>query len=71
MDKILLRATEVAEALGLSRAKTYELMASGKLPTVKIDGARRVPRAALEAWVKAETSPSEPDVKRGGNATTR
>lgn len=35
MDKLLLRVHEAAEALGISRAKAYELLAGGILPSVK------------------------------------
>ena len=35
----------------MSRAKTYELVMGGDLPSVKIGRSRRVPVAALEAWV--------------------
>ena len=42
MERILFRVTEVAGFLGLSRAKTYELMKSGALPSVKVDGCRRI-----------------------------
>lgn len=51
MEKILLKPTEAAESLGISRAKTYELIASGEIPSVKIGASRRVPVAALQAWI--------------------
>jgi excisionase family DNA binding protein len=38
-------------ALGLSRAKVYELIGSGALRAVRIDGARRIKAADLEAYV--------------------
>ena len=42
MEALLLKVPEVALQLGLSRAKVYELMAKGLLPSVKLDGCRRV-----------------------------
>lgn len=48
---LLLRATEVATLLSLSRSKVFELMASGELPSVHIGRAVRVPRVALERWI--------------------
>ena len=45
--------TTAAEALGLSRAKVYELITSGALRSVRIDGARRVRAADLEAFVES------------------
>jgi len=51
--RLLYRVTEVAEALGLSRAKVYELLTSGALRSVRIDGARRIRSADLEAFVES------------------
>ncbi len=55
MDQLLLRAEQVARALGLGRSKTYELMAAGQLPVVRIGRSVRVPREALEEWVRQQT----------------
>ena len=41
-DKLLYRIPEVAHYLSLSRSKVYELLRAGVLPSVKIDGVRRV-----------------------------
>jgi excisionase family DNA binding protein len=38
-------------ALGLSRAKVYELINSGAILAVRIDGARRIRAADLAAYV--------------------
>ena len=45
---------EAAEILGVSRSKLYELVAAGKLPSVRLDDGRliRVPLAALKALVE-------------------
>jgi excisionase family DNA binding protein len=45
---MLLRVSEAAALLSLGRSKTYELIETGKLPSVRLDGALRVPRAAIE-----------------------
>ena len=50
-NKLLYRVTEVAAALGLSRAKVYQLIQSGALVSVKIDGSRRVRAVDLQAYV--------------------
>ena len=60
MDQLLLRAEEVARALGLGRSKVYELMATGNLPTVRIGRAVRVPADALRDWVAARTKDGAP-----------
>ena len=51
MGKLLLTVPEAAAALAISRSKLYELLAAGLLRSVRIDGARRVPVEALEAYV--------------------
>lgn len=53
MPRLLLTVPEAAEALAISRSKLYELIASGALDSVRIDGSRRVPVAALNAYVSA------------------
>ena len=64
MEKMLLRAVEVARLLGIGRSKTYEMMAAGQLPVVRVGRSVRVPCAALEEWVRANTS-KQPDVLGG------
>lgn len=51
MEALLLKIPEAAAQLGVSRAKLYELIASGVLPAVKIDGCRRVRTDDLRAYV--------------------
>lgn len=54
-DALLLRAGEVAELLGLSRSKVFELMATEVLPVVRIGRSVRVPRAELYEWLRQRT----------------
>ena len=49
--KLLYRVPEVAEALGISRAKVYQLIQSGALRSVKIDSSRLVRSADLHEFV--------------------
>ena len=51
MEKLLLTAREAAEVLGVGRSKVYELIATGRLRSVKVDGCRRVTREALVDFV--------------------
>ncbi len=51
VSRLLYKVGEAASALGLSRAKVYELISSGALRAVRIDGARRIKAADLEAFV--------------------
>jgi excisionase family DNA binding protein len=49
--KLLLTVPEAAKALGVGRSLVYELLITGKLASVKIGRARRVPVSALELFV--------------------
>lgn len=51
MDRLLLTPVEAARALGVGRTKVYELMASGRLRSVRLDGCRRITRDDLAAFV--------------------
>lgn len=51
VSRLLYRVSEAAMALGLSRAKVYELINSGAILAVRIDGARRIRAADLAAYV--------------------
>jgi excisionase family DNA binding protein len=47
MTRLLLTLPEAAEALAISRSKLYELLATGVVASIRIDGSRRIPLAAL------------------------
>jgi excisionase family DNA binding protein len=62
MERLLLKPEEAATALGLGRATTYALLATGTLPSVRVGRAVRVPAEALRQWVADATSgPSRED----------
>jgi excisionase family DNA binding protein len=44
MDALLLKVPEAAGQLGISRAKLYELMSDGTLPSVRVDGSTKFRR---------------------------
>lgn len=46
-----LRVREAATFLGLGRSKVYALIASGRLSSIKIDSARRIPVSAIEDFL--------------------
>jgi len=48
---LLLRGDEVARLLNLSKSKTYELLASGEIPAVRIGRAVRVRPEALMRYL--------------------
>ncbi|MFD8534468.1 helix-turn-helix domain-containing protein [Streptosporangium canum] len=56
MTRLLLTVSEAAAALSISRSKLYELIASGAVASIRIDGSRRVPVSALHAYITHLTS---------------
>jgi excisionase family DNA binding protein len=53
---ILLRPAEAAAAMGISRTKTYELIARREIPSVRIGGSVRVPVDALREFITRQTT---------------
>lgn len=51
MDRLMLRPAEAADAIGVSRARCYELISNGTIPSVKIGASIRVPVDALRQWI--------------------
>jgi excisionase family DNA binding protein len=51
--RLLLTVPEAADALAISRSKLYELIAAGRIASIRIDGSRRIPLTALEAYIIA------------------
>ena len=61
MERLTYTISEVAELLGISRSKAYELVAAGLLPIVPLPGRRKlVARAVLERLVDAPERLPEP-----------
>ena len=58
VERILYRPVEAAEALGVSRARMYELLASGEIPSVKVGNVKRVPVASLNDWLQRRLAES-------------
>lgn len=53
-EPLLLSVAQAAALLHIGKDKAYELIASGKLPSVRLgERSVRVPRALLEKWVEA------------------
>jgi excisionase family DNA binding protein len=50
----LLKAAEVAERLDISKAKAYQMMRRGEIPTVHIDTAVRVRKQDLEEFINKQ-----------------
>lgn len=52
---LVLDSREVARLLGIGRTKTFQLMASGELPTIRLGRCVRVPVVALQSWIADKT----------------
>jgi excisionase family DNA binding protein len=52
LDKALLRMEEVAEVLAISRARAYQMAATGAIPSITIGRSRRVLVRQLNAWIE-------------------
>jgi excisionase family DNA binding protein len=50
-EQLLYKPEDAAAILAVGRSKVFEEMASGRLESVAIGRSRRIPRAALEAYV--------------------
>jgi excisionase family DNA binding protein len=51
----LLKPSEAAALLNVSRSKVYALVAAGHLPAVRLTGSIRIPRGALMALLDSAT----------------
>ncbi len=51
MTRLLLTVPEAAKALAISRSKLYQLLATGDIRSIRIDGSRRVPLDALNDYI--------------------
>lgn len=47
-----LKVPEVAEELRIARSRTYELVADGEIPAVRIGRSVRVSRKELDRWLE-------------------
>jgi excisionase family DNA binding protein len=52
----LLDSREVARLLGISRTKTFQMMAGAELPVIRVGRCVRVPRTDLEIWIAQRTA---------------
>jgi len=51
-SQLVYTVIEAAQALRLSRSKTYELLRNGRLRSVRVDGRRLIRRADLERFIE-------------------
>jgi excisionase family DNA binding protein len=50
-----MRPRELIQLLGLSKSRIYQLIATGAIPSVRLGGAIRIPRAAWRAWLASQS----------------
>lgn len=54
-ESLLLKVSEAARLLRISRNLAYELIARGELPAVRLGRVIRVPRHSLEDWIARQS----------------
>jgi excisionase family DNA binding protein len=50
--KSFLTVKDVAGSLGVSPQRVYQLVGAGEIPSTRLGGAIRIPRAAWEKWLE-------------------
>lgn len=50
-EPLLLRVTEAARLLSVSRSTLYELLVAGELRSIKVGRVMLIPRSEVDAWV--------------------
>lgn len=53
---VLIKATDIAERLQISRAKAYQLLKTGEIPTVRFGGSVRVRECDLAEYIQRSWS---------------
>jgi excisionase family DNA binding protein len=64
----LLRVREAAEVLGVSEAKIWELLRRDEIPSLKIDGSRRITAGAIADYVASREAAAGKTGRRAGAA---
>jgi excisionase family DNA binding protein len=52
MERLMLKPTEAAEALGICRSKLYQLVRANAIPHRKIGSSIRIPTSSLRAYAE-------------------
>lgn len=71
MQRLFVRPTEAADALGLGRSTIYQLISAGELPAVRVGGSVRIPASALEAFAERCRPKPENGGLRAATSSTR
>ena len=65
MEKMLVKVAEAADLASISRAKAYELVASGEWPSVRIGKTIRIPIDRLSDWIDEQIDSVGSDLGSG------
>ncbi len=60
LEPLALTVVEAAWLLRVSRNRTYELVAQGRLPDVRLGSRILIPRRGVEEWIAQEAGLPEP-----------
>ena len=55
-EGLLLTPEEAFNEIKVGRAKGFQLLSSGELPSIKIGRLRRIPMEGLRAWVQRQVA---------------
>jgi excisionase family DNA binding protein len=62
--KLLITVNEAAQRLSIGRPKMWQLVMTGEVLSIKIGASRRIPVAALEAYVERVCGAAEEELQR-------
>lgn len=68
IDRTLLRVSEAAESLGVSRSGLYAAIRRGEVPVIRIGRTARIPAAWLRRWVDEQVAAWEQATAKGVRA---
>lgn len=51
----MLRPTDIAERLGVTASRVYQMISDRVIPAVRVGGAIRIPRAAWDEWLRGRS----------------
>lgn len=65
LKPLFLTAEQAGSSLAICRTKVYELLRTGELESIQIGSSRRIPTAALEAYIERLAQKSQPATGSG------
>jgi excisionase family DNA binding protein len=60
-ERLAYRIHEFAEAIGVSRSKAYEIVASGEVPSIKVGGCLRIPVDSARGYIAQQLAARMPN----------